>query len=242
MVTYWMTPLAQILAQGMETGISWLDPLLEAILGDYGAIGLLIVVVLVFIVITLNNTNKRADESERFVLDTAKDAKDTKDELIKTKDELSNFKIETAKKEGVFEGQIIELSRTVKHQQDKYELQEKIWGETRHKLEAEIERLTKESTESKERLAKLEEELKGKNAELERVTGERDMQKNRIADLERERLDKELEIERMKGLILEQETAIKKLKTELDSLKTVAVTTPEPPNEVIEKESDKGTE
>lgn len=209
-------PLAQI-----STGTGF-DPLLNAIFVDYGALPATLVIFAVMALLVWRNRQNANTETTRAI---NKLATEQTDELNKTNNEFRAYQMRTEKEMGVQEGRITELSRTVKHQQDKYEQQEKAWGETRNKLEAEIERLTKESADSKERLAKLEEELNGKKAELEKVTAERDAHKETVDSLQREKLDKELEIERMRTLILEQENAIKALKQELDGLKTVAIAT-----------------
>jgi predicted nucleic acid-binding Zn-ribbon protein len=200
----------------IQTGNANADYFINAFLLQYGAAATLVLIFVAYFAYTLWRQNKRTDENEQFVLKTAKDGQETKDELIKLKDEYHAFKLTSASEKGVQDGRIIELSDTVKRQQEKFDEREKV-------LQREIDRLTKESAESKERLAKLEEELQGKKAELEKVTSERDAQKQAIADLERDKLELESQIESLKRTIAEQSEQIISLGTQLAD--AVAVTT-----------------
>lgn len=215
-----MTPFFQI-AQA-QTGVSWLDPLLDRILTDYGAITVLIVVVLVFVVVTLHNTNQRVNESGKFVLSVAQKNQETNDDLIKTKDEFSNYKIESAKKEGILEGQIAELSKTVKHQQDKQEEKEKVWNEERRQLKEEIDKLSRQINHFQTELNGKTELIKAMELERDTLNGQLKDKDSTLAQAEREKLqlmtqirNLESEIEALKALRDEQSEQIVSLGKEL---------------------------
>jgi chromosome segregation ATPase len=192
--------LFYLIAQ-IQTGVSWLDPLLDRILTDYGAITVLIVVVLAFVMITLYNTNQRANENERFVLKVAQKNQDTNDDLIKTKDEFSAFKIESAKKEGVFEGQIVEMSKTIKHQQDKQEQNERIWNEERRQLKEEIDKLSRQINHFQEELNGKTELIKAMELERETLNGQLKTRDGTLAQVEREKLQLMTQIRNLEGEI-----------------------------------------
>lgn len=218
-----------ILAQ-VDIGVNWSE-VANSVFLQYGPIVLLVIVVLVYMAVTAFNINKRADKNEEFVLETAKEARENKDDLIKVKDEFHAFQVEAAMDKGVQLGRIDELSRLIKHNQDKYEEKEKIWNEERRQLKDELDRLSKELNNHRE-------ELNGKTAIIQGLELERDALSEQLKDRDAQlsRVTSNLETlikdkEHLEALIKEQSEQIVALTKQLvvleDKLKIVETPTPE---------------
>ena len=197
-----------ILAQ--VPAIDW-GAIASNVLTEYGAVILLVVVVLVYMAITAFNINKRADKNEEFVLETAKDQRETKDELIKVKDEFHAFQVATATDKGTLLGRIDQLTQMYAAAQARYEEKERAWEKEQRNFEKRINELSAQYTE-------LLKDHNGNKAALAEVGLERDLLKSQCADLERDKLELQTKLEHYQADIerLQAELATSSTHSKLD--------------------------
>lgn len=169
-----------------QTELDW-GAIFNSAISQYGAVIVLVLLVLAYIAITAFNINKRADQNEEFVLKTAKEATATKDDLIKVKDEFHAFQVLAGTDKGILLGRIDELSKMYAAAQARYEEKERAWEKEQRSLEERINKLSVQYTE-------LLKDHNGNKAALAAVELERDLLKSQLADVERDKLELETKV------------------------------------------------